>query len=461
MSKPTFTFATEEFLKPQVINCILSNILNITDYNLLDIIVNTRNVTYKYDTLDINILYVDKYLSKGQPMIDLCIYEGILNIDELNQTSPKIIIEITKNDTGDAGNQVYQRIEKFLYAKQHWNQHWDTIIKYMFYTIEIENSRDHQASLISNKILKTLGINISKLIIPKQHYTNISESITPFTTIKNIVDTINSTKSTKGKYINNRIIENDSKIFITSNLIHSKKLKEKSPINDPNTGFVAGLISVIQYIDPTKHIVLTQYCGLYNTQINSNAKLWSCIRTFKDNITIFNNQGIQITKKWDTIADINRHYFKPPQGEKLSSLYLHLYMEKHCNCKLVFHNHAGCERSFIQLNDNYYMPTAKNIPDLCMIDYEKKILYIIEAKQNETKKIKNGISQVQKSEEWAKNNIIKKLDDDFTIEKYLCVYGDSEHPTQHSHFNSDIKLLFSLKSDNSTYFNQDFINRYN
>ena len=45
MSKPTFTFATEEFLKPQVINCILSNILKITVYNLLDTIVNSQNVT--------------------------------------------------------------------------------------------------------------------------------------------------------------------------------------------------------------------------------------------------------------------------------------------------------------------------------------------------------------------------------------------------------------------------------
>ena len=147
-------------------------------------------------------------------MIDLCIYEGILTIDELNQIPPKTIIEITKNDTGDSGNQVYQRIEKFLYAKQHWYQHWDTINKYMFYTIEIENSRDHKASMISNKILKTLGINISKLIIPKQHYTNISESITPFISIEELIMTINSTKSTKGKCINNRIIENDSKICI-------------------------------------------------------------------------------------------------------------------------------------------------------------------------------------------------------------------------------------------------------
>ena len=59
MCKATFTFATEEFLKPQVINCILSNILKFSHYNLLDIIVNTHNVIYKYDTLDINVLYVD------------------------------------------------------------------------------------------------------------------------------------------------------------------------------------------------------------------------------------------------------------------------------------------------------------------------------------------------------------------------------------------------------------------
>jgi hypothetical protein len=460
MSKPQFTFATEEYLKPEVINSIIKYVFGIIDNKLIDTIITNFSIKYIYTNLEIKILYVDKYLSRGQPMIDLCIYNDFLTIDEINTIPPNYIIEITKNDTGDSGNQVYQRIEKFIYAKEHWHSNWDSITKYMFYTIEIENSCNHIPSIISNKMFLTLGINVIKYIIPTNQFTSISITLTPFNSIQSICELVNSTRPINGININNRIFENDSDLCITSNLIHSRVKQENSPINDPNIGFVVGLISVIDVIAPEKQIVLTKECGLYDTQIQSSSKLWSCLRRYKDKITIFNNEGVKIEKKWNTLNDIDSKYFKQPQGEKLSSLYIHLYMENCCNCELVFHNHAGCERSFIQLNGTYYMPTAKNIPDLCMIDYERHILYIIEAKQNDAKKIKSGIKQLSKSVEWVKANILTKLTDVFTIEKYICVFGSDTHPTDYVEFNDDVKLLFSLKTDNSTYFNPEFITRY-
>ena len=46
------------------------------------------------------------------------------------------------------------------------------------------------------------------------------------------------------------------------------------------------------------------------------------------------------------------------------------------------------------------------------------------------------------------------------VEKYMCVFGTGRHPTDYVEFNDDVKLLFSLNPDNSTYFNPEFITRY-
>ena len=129
-NKDSFTFFSEEYLDDYTINTIIKNILKLPCESIENCIKSTRKTKIVYDTYIINIIIIDKKNHAGQPMLDLIIYKGIINIEETYTKAPNYIVEITKNDSGDSGNQCYQRLEKFGYAKIIWKEEYEIMEKY-------------------------------------------------------------------------------------------------------------------------------------------------------------------------------------------------------------------------------------------------------------------------------------------------------------------------------------------
>jgi hypothetical protein len=223
-------------------------------------------------------------------------------------------------------------------------------------------------------------------------------------------------------------------ITIQSNLIHNTKLCERSSINDPNAGFVVGLCEAILMLDPTAQITLGPNCNLYNTQIHSKTKFWECLSLSKDNIEVRNRDNEIVTRpdKWVFLNP--QSYFKYSQGEKLVSIWLHNERALNRDMQCLFHNHGGCERSFIKIHNQYYRSTATDIPDLAMVDYDQKKVWLFEAKKNDPNKIIGAVAQVNESyNKWFVSNIKNKQLgginwNEFTIYKKIITFGGENHP---------------------------------
>ena len=390
---------------------------------------------------------MDRANQAGQPMVDVIIYNEDIKIGEVNtENPPNYIIEITKNDEGDSGNQCYQRIEKFSYCKLYWGERYNQINKFLLYTIYIENKSESIPFKISNELLNIFGVKVLKINMN----TNIINRIQPNNdNLESFLKLNNSTRAHKTS-INNRIVynEEDNSYVITTNLIHNKKKREKSNIHDPNTGYIVGVCAFIHKHSPDSNIIVTEKCGLFENHINNKSKLWTCLKLFSGKMQIYDNTNKLIEKDWHSINAFP-NYIKEPSGEKLSSMRIHLDFELNENFEIMFHNHAGCERSFLNINNEYLRCGPKNIPDLVVRDKLNKKIYIIEAKINNKVKIAKGEEQLRKSRIWFDINVTDNEEiltsfEDYTIEEKICVYSQSNgtHPTY-----LENKLMLSLKEN--------------
>lgn len=442
----TFSIFSEELVSYDLLYFVLLFILGLKFENkdLVSQIKDFGQSIYIGST-HIKLLTVEKNNACGQPMLDMLIYNGDYTIVEASSKRPDYAIEVTKNDSGQSGNQCYQRLEKFIYLKNIYKDSYDLIKKYLLFNIPIKKQTNSLSWDIAKYMCKVNGIHhIKRYITTKKIECQHPELNKTTDTIDVFLSLVNSTRNLK-KLTNNRVNKTEDQTYsIESNLIHNKSQKENSRINDPNTGFVCAVMATIKVLDPKARFIITSKCGLYNKQIESKSKLWSSLLYLSDYITIYNNTGECISKNWSDINLAQNCYFKIPEGEKLSSMYLHKLCEKDETLEVMFHNHAGCERSSICINGQYYDSEAKHIPDLVIRDLVNKKIHLIEAKINNEKKISCARQQLDKSVKWLEKNIFDKQlggEDWNTYEtiKHICVYGGEQH--------TERDILFSMKKN--------------
>ena len=431
-----FTLATEERLKVPVLRAIF-NRFGITLPNFDNTTI--QNLTHEgYDIINeneiVHIRYVSPSQSRGQPMLDVILYEAVPErVFSEKDLVPILVAEITKNDSGDSGNMCYQRMEKFIWAREFWGARFDSVDQLMIYNIEIENTSNSVSYAISNRMLKTLGITALEIRSEKV----VEVLCDKYDSINDLKTHINSTRRSAG--INNRLLsvpnQGEPRLHIISNLYHTHTGSSPT-IHDPNTGFVVALIKVIQLLNPGCKVVLSKKCGLNEYLIKSKAKLWTCLKPYRENLIIMTSKSVLYTKNWEDVASVSSKeisYLKKSQGEKLSSLYLQTLLES-MGWDSCFDNHGGCERSWLCLNKQFFpLDSPRHLPDLVMHNPTTKELLVIEAKTNTVKHIRGAVKQVATSVDWVERNVRKNLspgvvfEDEYKISKGLCVYGGVEH----------------------------------
>ena len=472
------TISSEEHLDDNVLYIFifprLLYILNIdselTRDNVIgeELIREGKIITTNIELHTINIIYTDAYKPRGQPFIDVSIFEGPIEILYIN-TPPIMVVEITKNDVGDSGNSVqYQRLEKFTYLNNKYgHEQYKNIHKFMLYTICIRNNKKLSTPWhISLNIHKILGIEVYQMLMCEEfelkHCTGPLEEITDIPKLQVLV---NSTRKTGGQP--NRMYYNPiyNIVRIECNLLH-KKTDRNSSIHDPNTGFICGLIYALKSIMSTCKIQIINN-NLYPKQLSSGAKLWSCLYPYREDIELYDREDKLFDRDWGDMKVDTDPYCKISQGEKLASIQLEDRLIA-CGFKTVFSNHGGCELSFIQLDRQYYRHKRRKddkrekqkkegIPDLVMM--RDKLILIIEGKT--IKYINAGIEQV-KEEAWIKKNILQReshidyYKEGYKIVKCVCTYGGTEHP-KNPNFNEEVSLLYSLLDNGDYYLNKDLI----
>ena len=415
---------SEEYPSDNPLNLIMENHgskskVKFKDFELINLIDST---TFKYHNFYIHL--VKSYESKGQPFPDYLVYESKSECKPLSTDIPHSVYEVTKNIDKESGNMCYQRLEKFVYLRYIFGKLAENIKLNMIYDTLFESDNKSITLNISNRMCATLGITSILFYHGKKNIFNEDK----YKTLEELCSHINSTKGC-GAVQNNRCYYRDGSMFISSNLRHSKK-KENSSIHDPNTGFVCALIATAKKIDPNIIITLEKH-NIPEKKINSKAKLWTCLDYWKNSIKIENYKD----KKWD-LKEHNNYIRYNNLGEKISSILLQYYIEKNNLGTIIFHNHAGCERSYLEYNGIIEKGLKKNLPDL--IVKIGNIIFCIEAEQNGNRNIIKGIKQLENFSDFI-SDMKKKLElnENIIFKKFVITAGGIKH-------SENPKVLFSI-----------------
>ena len=440
---------TEEFIKtsfiPSLKHFICKTInrkyLNKYNFQNCSLQINTNNhftfhSMYNYD-IQLVTHYVSPLTHKGQSFADILLYIEENNSNDIPCRCPDHVIEITKNDNGDSGNQMYQRLTKFSYLVTKYGlETFMHIDKTIVYDIGIENKTKSVPWEISLYLCYILNINVYE--IRNECLIFVGKYKRKEKNIHLLLDMINSTRTNQTRQ-NNRIQLEYDRFCIHVNLMHNKN-KKNSKIHDPNTGFVTSVLLALYILNPIRKFHIT-YHNMNQYQFSSNEKLWVCLYPFRDMITFEKYE-----KDWSQLKiDIHKspvYCVVSKTNEKLVTMCLHRLYENY----VIFSNHGGCEKSNIihpYTKKQHHSKAGKGIPDI--IIFKEYTMYVIEGEMNKQKNINNGIKQLNDFQEWVSNNITSVWTDidwnKVNIQYKLATYGGISHP-------EIPELCFSLLSNN-------------
>lgn len=322
--------------------------------------------------------------------------------------TPSMIIEETKTSDKESRNTgVYQRAIKFAYAKNYYPKSK----LYMLYNNEHnpDHSNPTATNIFGTNLLLTLGVTI----LGKEPYMS---NYHRFTSIDELISAKNSMSMPRyGQPIRINYDKPQGIIFISCRLE-----KNNSISHDPNIGTVVSIAATLRELGYDKRIVITDH--QISSQMIDNTKgnkfLFSCI--------LF---GIELHELHLPSITLPVNYWTyEKQSEKIASIYLHVLAEKY-GCTILYHNHAGCERSYFLTNEPKYIAIPKVteddekilIPDI--IVKANNMVTIIEGKKLDT--LSEGLNEVD-SYDIFENNYINSKDYGYpgiNIYRALTIYG--------------------------------------
>ena len=123
--------------------------------------------------------------------------------------------------------------------------------------------------------------------------------------------------------------------------------------------------------------------------------------------------------------------------EKVGSIYLHCLLNLKPSIDIIFHNHAGGEYSDVTIKgERIIFEQMESKPDLCFVDNESKIIYIIEGKKTEL--LEEGRKQILTTKKFS--DLIKSYYKEYQV-KNLIVLTDSNNKNSEN-CPSDVFLIF-------------------
>ena len=300
---------------------------------------------------------------------------------------PVCAIEETKTDDSESRNTaIYQRCTKFVYI----NYVYPGIRKIMLYNLQITPSKKPtQTNIFGTRLLLTMGVDIQ--VVDEKI---IKERYAPFSSVDELIDFKSCMRNAPVTNVPISITKKDDRIEISGRLY-----KNGSLAHDPNIGALSAISCVLRKLGWDKDIIITKH-GLEQKHVGKNNKFVQIAN--KLNIKL---DGIDVPK-----ADIEKEYWHyENSGEKLATIFLHLAIENYANGKLIFENHAGCEKGYFLTPNDGPVPLQKyenrveyksgnkakiiHIPDLVMFDVQSGFIVEIEGKKY-SKRI-NGVNQIK------------------------------------------------------------------
>ncbi|MBP8689149.1 hypothetical protein KBH77_02235 [Patescibacteria group bacterium] len=415
---------TEERPKKEVIRTILERfaidnkfVVFIDTLRILPILKNDE-FTFTYEVTGFRCNNVDKvYIKTISGKSSFTDYLIFYQNEEPTQTDiPLYAIEETKTDDGESRNtSVYQRCSKFVFIDSYYPQ----VKKIMLYNFQVEQkSKPTDTNIFGTRMLLTLGIDI----MGKKLDDNVFK---PFKTIDELIKFKSRMKSAPKGNTPIMITKYEDRIEISGRLAKNERLS-----HDPNIGALTVISAVLRKLGWEKDIVITKHGLTSQSQVGNTNKFIQLANKLKISL-----QGLTVPK-----AEGNTIYWDyETKGEKLGTIFIHIVVENFTTGYSIYENHAGCERGYFitkkgehiaiekYMNREKYKAGDKeqrlSIPDLILIDFDRKQAINIEGKKYENRFL--GIETL-KTYDFIERNYILKYYPSFNIVRTVVLYGSKE-----------------------------------
>ena len=331
--------------------------------------------------------HVPLYLMKGTgSMVDYLVFETSISEEE-----PILAFEATKTSSSEAGNALYQRLTKFIEIKTRWPN-----ARRVHFTSGIENKNVSRSQTQQRRLAATLGVEL---------YDGNGDSLfcPAYQSVQELID-------------DRRMC---TKAFVLQKAEHLYEINQpltngvkKGIDSDPGKGAVIAVSNAIFELDPQSEFIVTGHGVETENLTNCKNKFWSSTKRFPLRLEGCDMCSVDSEDRGD-------YYQLTTNGEKASSILFHMIASR--DYEIVFHNHAGCGKSYLKVSADKEVPLPKGggftYPDLVFIHKNTKTAFVIEAKDHKTVKLGDRqLSDLQQFQE-----LFERYYQGYTLKKGLCV----------------------------------------
>ena len=347
---------------------------------------------------------------------------------------PLFMVEETKTDDEESRNTgVFQRCSKFVYAELHY----PNMDLNMYYNLQVEQRASQtDTNIFGTRCLRSLGVKIGGK--------TVDESLnTPFKTLQEMIDFKSTMRRPPAGNVPIDITIVGKELHISGRLFKSGGLA-----HDPNIGALSLIASTARKLGWKDKIVVTKH-GLSQNHIQPRNKFVRIASAI--NIGL---EGLEMPK-----SELERPYWHYNiTGEKLATIFIHLVVENFTNGMSIFENHAGSEKGYFITPDKKYLALEKyvpgveprrsiDIPDLILLDIERKQVLNIEGKTFENMEL--GIRTLENYKD-IERMYIKKYYPGFEIHRSVVLYGSKNEQIESIQIsfllNQEGKMILGIKA---------------
>jgi len=424
----TFTICTEENPQVNEIEFILNYLGHSCKVRKLmsSVKENVWNGTFIAEVDDAS-LNVEIILVKGSgSFVDYIIYDH----QNPNYNSvPILLVESTKTTDSESRNTaINQRFTKFAVARQRFPT---TPLVLYYNTVQLTNT---QTSHFGRRLLATFGVKVYDV-----NGKNLLTDTPPFTSVEEIIKEKNSFKEKKGNISVKITLISEHTYAISAKL---SKGNNTTICHDPNKGLITGIASAIYSLDKKANFIIKNHCVEVEKIKKTTDKFWYANSAY--NLQL---EGCNISSK-DVICPTG-YWVRDNESEKASTVNYQNHMEKK-GWITVYHNHSSSARSYFTdiEGNNHQVPKDMTIPDVVVINKEKKQIEICEGKI--LKDCFLGVKQLDNLTKFQ--NYVETYYKEYTIKRGLCLYVNHLREIESIKNKLSYPILFALDSTGTMYY---------
>ena len=400
--------------------------------------------TFKYELTGVEInekskVFI-KIVSGNSSFLDFLVIERTQEPNPVEDNNIIFGVEETKTSDHESRNTgVFQRISKFVYIKSYF----DSLPLYMLYNEDLEQDsmkKPSPTNVFGTNLLLTMGVKI----IGKPTDTWFND----FRSIDELIAFKNSMRRPPKSNIPILIDKFEHKIEISGRL---SKPSDKGNIgHDPNIGAITAIAYTLRILGWNKNITITKH-GVSQKYLNR--------ATIKNKFLLIARE-LDLHLNGVTIKNLDAsppYYWKyETKSEKIASIMYHIISENRGHTA-IYHNHAGCERSYFRTQNNKLITIPKKnsnnellyIPDLIIKDDRNKLILLIEGKQLST--IDNGVDELNQFDD-IETDYINVYYPAYNVKRCLTIFGGKLNRLPND------KVGFYLSDNGKYYENSSIVN---